>query len=82
MDLVLQKVIDHGWQSGKKGTCKDATPFQSLLVVTCAGIDDTELPRQSANQVGDHGDIMSKVIISRSDIDPSTTRDSANNANK
>lgn len=70
MHLVLQKVIDHGWQSSEKSSGQIPTPFQGLYIITSTRINHTKLPGKRTDQIKTHGNIVREMVVCRRNIHP------------
>jgi hypothetical protein len=55
---MLDEKVDHKRGSAKKRCDQDPPPFQKRREVTSACRKHTQLPRQSAQQIDGHGDIV------------------------
>lgn len=74
MDLVLKEKVDHWRKRSKEGHSEESTPFHSRRIVFGSSIKTSELPRESANKVDNHGNVMGQVVVGASNVSPAATR--------
>jgi hypothetical protein len=80
MDLMLNKIVNQWNKSSKEETCEDLAVLDGLDIARRRQGQATERPGQGENQVCNHEDVVPVMVVSGSDINPSSAQHSPDHA--
>jgi hypothetical protein len=76
VDLVLDKKVNEGNQSGEESASKYLSILDGFGIGRAEG-NATQCPRESCHEVRDHEDVVPVMIVGRCNVCPSSTGEGA-----